>query len=691
MLETRPIIPLAIGYIIGIILGLYFKFSIALFYVLFLAVFYIIKKFFQNYNKRKLKLLSVRRYIRYLKIIFTKKTILIIIIVSIISNAITIYQNRKYDNLYKFSDNEDIIVVGKIVSNCKEKEYKDVYKIKIETVNNSIKYKNTNLYLYVKKNKNIKFRYGETVNIKGQYKKPEQARNFKGFNYKEYLKTLKIYGIVNLENFEQKENKYNIKSTVNINIIDNILKFSNNCFLQIKNSIESSLDKNIANIVIGLTLGVKDDIDENIKNDFSESNISHILAISGLHIGYIVIFISYIFDKIFGKRKSKILTCIILLFYMFITGFHPSVVRAGISAIIILLSHIFHRKSDRWSNLYLSLLLLLIYNPFLIRDIGLLLSFGGTVGILILYKSILNWFLILEKNHEERNRHKKRIFKLNGIVLMFYIKVKEVIALTISANLVILPIIALTFNKVPITSIIVSILTSIIIGPIIIICFIYIIIINFFKIKIFNSIITFTINIIIKIAQYGNKIIFNKVYIITPYLIEIIIYYSIIFISNYLFKIYHTKTLSITQKRIKNTISLIKYRLKQNKPKIISIILILILIFSIIINIPKNLKIYFINVGQGDSTFIITPKGKTILIDGGGSEFASYNVGKNILLPYLLNRRVKKLDYIIISHFDSDHVGGLFTIIEELKVGQVIISKQGVDSANYQKFRESVK
>ena len=98
---------------------------------------------------------------------------------------------------------------------------------------------------------------------------------------------------------------------------------------------------------------------------------------------------------------------------------------------------------------------------------------------------------------------------------------------------------------------------------------------------------------------------------------------------------------------------------------------------------------YFINVGQGDSTLIITPNNKTILIDGGGSN--SYDVGKNTLVPYLLDRKVMKLDLVIISHFDEDHVGGILTVLEELKVKKVIIGKQGEQSEQYNKFCEIVK
>ncbi|MCI9064144.1 MAG: MBL fold metallo-hydrolase [Clostridia bacterium] len=90
-----------------------------------------------------------------------------------------------------------------------------------------------------------------------------------------------------------------------------------------------------------------------------------------------------------------------------------------------------------------------------------------------------------------------------------------------------------------------------------------------------------------------------------------------------------------------------------------SIILIICLIGSIIKIIPKDLKVYFIDVGQGDSTLIVTPLNKSILIDGGGSEFGSFDVGENTLLPYLLDRGIKQIDYIIISHFDTDHCRGI--------------------------------
>ena len=129
---------------------------------------------------------------------------------------------------------------------------------------------------------------------------------------------------------------------------------------------------------------------------------------------------------------------------------------------------------------------------------------------------------------------------------------------------------------------------------------------------------------------------------------------------------------------------------KQRKNILVIAILFTILVNSIIYVTDKNIKIYFVDVGQGDCTLIQTSGRKNVLIDGGGSEFGSFDVGKSTLLPYLLDRGITKIDYMMISHFDSDHIGGLFYIMENLRVDNIIISKQGESSENLKKFIEII-
>ena len=91
---------------------------------------------------------------------------------------------------------------------------------------------------------------------------------------------------------------------------------------------------------------------------------------------------------------------------------------------------------------------------------------------------------------------------------------------------------------------------------------------------------------------------------------------------------------------------------------------------------------------NGDCTLIVTPSKKNVLIDGGGSE--NYDIGKKTLIPFLLDKGILKLDYIISSHMDTDHVGGVLSVIEELKIENIIISKQVENSENFDKLKDYV-
>lgn len=95
--------------------------------------------------------------------------------------------------------------------------------------------------------------------------------------------------------------------------------------------------------------------------------------------------------------------------------------------------------------------------------------------------------------------------------------------------------------------------------------------------------------------------------------------------------------------------------------------------------------------GNGDGILIITKKNKKILVDGGGEDQEEgYSIGENVLLPYLLDRGIMCLDYIVLSHLDSDHSLGALYIMENIKVKNLIISKQGEESENYNRLLNMV-
>ena len=297
--------------------------------------------------------------------------------------------------------------------------------------------------------------------------------------------------------------------------------------------------------------------------------------------------------------------------------------------------------------------------------------------------------------------------------------IKDMISVTLSAQIIILPVMLYHFNIIGIYFLLANILVSIIITPIMIlaIIFVFLSFINLEISKFISIFLSWGIEGLIQIANLSN-LPFSKIYVATPKIFTIIIYYILVLVFNQIYKIYTNKEINSTEKRIKNLIALAKYnvylkrrKLKtffvsiklfgsknnmtlKNKIKIIVLkacrIFCVILILVVIIQLNQKLEINFLDVGQGDSCFIVTPHNKTILVDGGGSTSSSFDVGKDTLIPYILDRGYTKIDYIFISHFDQDHVGGILTVLQELRVGKIYISKQGENSQNYEKFLEIV-
>ena len=267
------------------------------------------------------------------------------------------------------------------------------------------------------------------------------------------------------------------------------------------------------------------------------------------------------------------------------------------------------------------------------------------------------------------------------------------------------------FHIIGIYFVITNILVSIIIGPIMFLSIIFIFG-TFIHLKFsqFISIfLSFGIKGLIQISNLSN-LPFSKIYVPTPSILGIIIYYIVILVGNQIYVVYTGKHLNSTQKRVKNLIALMKYKLYEKKKKTKKIyqkifqekngkafivrtykVILLMIFLTGIYQFPKDLEVHFLDVGQGDACFIITPNHKTILIDGGGSTSSSFDVGKDTLIPYLLDRGYTKLDYVFISHFDQDHVGGILSLLEELKVGQIFVSKQEEESENYEEFLGRVK
>ena len=568
-------------------------------------------------------------------------------LVALIGNTQVLYLKNKYLEIYK-DDKSIISATAVVIKGPSEGEYNYKYTVKARTG----KYKNKKFIVYInKKNKKL-LEYGDLIEIKGEYSAPEVARSYKGFDYSQYLKTLNIYGTIKVE-----ESKI-----INKNQLSPILISINNIKEKMIDNANRNMPKRTANLLLGILIGERDNIQEDIIESFRTANLSHILAVSGAHTSYIILGITYLISKSkTPKRIGYIITIINLLIFIIITGASYSVVRACIMAIVVIGAKICYRKENFFTSICISLIIILIQNPFAINDIGLKLSFMGTAGIVIFNKSITNFFI------------KLKIKK----------KIAEALSVTFSAQLMIMPITILNFNTISLTFFISNILASPLLGIIIIFGFISIFISSILNpiSKVLFLILHIFLELLILVSKVTEKIPGSSILVKTPNILFAIVYYILILFFNYFFVIKQNPTRRFHKKIIK----IITIKNIKNGFKVIAVVFLIMLLLTRIVRIINpTLKIYFIDVGQGDSTLIVTPKNKKILIDGGEGK-------TNVLFQYLLDRRINKIDYIIISHFDSDHCNGLIEIIEKMRVENIVMSKQSKESEEYKKILEIIK
>lgn len=518
------------------------------------------------------------------------------------------YENRYPENTY-------IETVGEIYSNKEEKVYCNKYIVRI---------KNIKIILYTKKENN--FLPGDIVSIKGKFEKAEASRNYKGFNYRNYLKQKRIYGIINAESIVK------INHNTNFNSIIGMIKYN------LYSRIEHLYNKEYNNFLKGILLGNTEGLEEKIKEDFRNSNISHILAISGMHVTYIIIGIKYFLDKLnLNKIKQNYILIGFLVLFLIVTGFSVSCIRACIMSAISIISFNLERKNNFYRSLMFTFILVIFVNPFNIFNIGMWLSFLSTLSIVLFNKFFIRLFQIK--------------FKRKKISIIY----KNII-LSISAQILIIPIIIYTFNTISLTFFISNVLVSLIIAPVLMLGYLSIIVSFIFMpiAKILVYIESCLIYIVLKISEICARLPFSKIYICTPSTITIIIYYCMIFSIVKYYKIYKFFIIKmiLSFKNMKKYIRNSKLFEKEYKDIIkIIIVLLIIVILSNNINVfDFRLKIYFVDVSQGDCTVIVTPKGKNIIIDGGEGNSEKYDYGKNVVLPYLLDRHIKKIDFLIVSH-----------------------------------------
>lgn len=463
-----------------------------------------------------------------------------------------------------------------------------------------------NYYFSTKKEKaSFSLKLGDYIKVEGILQEPASATIPNLFDYKKYLNNKNIFYLLQAEKIK-------------------LVKHNKNILLKIKQFLIDISNKESlsAKYINALVLGNKDQINQEVTESYQINGVSHLFAISGLHVSFLSLILLFLLKRV-KELKRYIIVSIFLLFYAFITDFSASIMRAVVFFIGLKINNILYFHIKPINILILTLNILLFLNPFFIFDVGFQFSF------------MICFFLLY---------FQKELSTKKGIKIFFWVSVVSFFSS--------IPICYQNFFQINLLSPMINI--------------IFVPYLSFFVyplclLTLFVPFLSFLLNILIMILE-TLSLMFSSVSLnlILPKT-------NIIFTLVYYFFIYKT---------IKN--------LFQKKYLYLFILSIILLFHHNIGCFDSDFKIYFIDVGQGDAILIKLPNQKeTILIDTGGRlnyqkdwqiKNKTFSLAKSSLIPFFKSIGIKKVDYLILTHGDDDHMGEAVNLVENFKVEKVILN-----------------
>ncbi len=444
---------------------------------------------------------------------------------------------------------------------------------------------------------------------------------------------------------------------------------------KIGNFLQTSLPPTTSSIYKAILIGDRSGISPEIIENYKTTGSIHLLAISGMHMGLIALTLGFIItwllkrsERILLKwpvvKSAAIISLLPLAFYAFIAGLNTPVFRALIMLYIFIGALLFNRQWSILNNIAIAALILLALNPTELFTVSFQLSFTAVCAIAIIYPRLSD-FLNLDaistnnKSQPVKQSLSQKTFKfaLAGLTL------------STAATLGTAPLLAFHFNRIsllsPITTLLIEpflCLWSLIIGLVGCILLPFPAIANpIFQIG------SWGITVSNYITAALAKLPMASIWLATPTFSAIILYYiTLITVFSYLQK----SQWPFSKKQ--------PAQLKQVRPakKGITLLIFSIITISLVLhfqketNTPEQATISVLDVGQGLATVLEFPSGKTFIIDGGKSHAgrtSNFNVGQDLIAPFLWKKRISNLDGIIISHPHADHYNGIKFLTKHFK------------------------
>ena len=500
---------------------------------------------------------------------------------------------------------------------------------------------------------NAPFDIGQIYKITGKVNMFSEARNEGNFDSLRYYHSLKIDFAVNEE------------ASVCLGESTNSWKsFLFSLRKKLERVYEACMEEKAAGFYQAMVLGDKTDLQEELKGLFLVGGISHILAISGLHVSIIGRGLYQLLRRI-GLNFGIAGTCggVLLVFYCVMVGSSASIVRAVGMMLLFFLAQWLGRSYDMLNSLGGMVLILLWENPFLIENTGFWFSVTALLGVGYVGKELVEY---VKAASEDENRRNRKLFDTSGLWM------------SIGITLTTLPVTALSYYEVPMYSPLVNFIVLPLLTPVFCLAVIGGLLGILLSARGFVILLLLPCEWLLAFYEWvcelvaklpGASVICGK-----PESWQVVLYYVVLFGGVHVLKYLRGKELRSTEEnKKKRTTREWNQQLFSRRNMVLAGIM-LACCMCIFIPKAKAFEITFLDVGQGDGIYISAGDGTSYFIDGGSSNVK--DVGENRILPFLKSKGVKSIDYWFVSHLDMDHVSGLCEILEKgYKVEHIVLSE----------------
>ena len=480
------------------------------------------------------------------------------------------------------------------------------------------------------------FKLGQKLSAAGTFAVFKGSTNPGGFDSRQYYKNKNIFLYCKDGSVISKSDSYNVVTTYLRGLKSSLSDIYDEIF-----------SERHAGIIKTMLLGDKTDLDADIKREYRMNGIAHVLAISGLHIAMIGMWIFKRLRRLTGSYIiSGIFAIIIIILYGIMTGLGTATFRAVIMLALSIISNIFGRTSDMLTSMGISCIILCMINPFVIRDAGFLLSFGAVFAIGAVAPIL--------KCHKTGKRAVDKLV--------------DVLVISISINLIITPIIIYSYYEFPLYGIIINLFVI----PLVAVVLMFAIIAGFLGLVLSPGF------VLVDVLALPARLVLDIYDILCD------------FFGGLPYSVINTGHISIRMMLIYYIclacILLGICRIKRSESRHIRacafcgmMAAFLICVVSSIYEFKSKFQLAFLDVGQGDGILITTAAGTNILIDGGSTD--NDGVGEYVLSPAIKYFGASDIDYVFLTHGDEDHVSGIRYLMEEeytgITIENLVIARYG--------------